>query len=228
MAGRCQPFQRLMRKDAIFGWDQSCQNAFDSIKKYLLNPPILNAPAARKPLLLYITTQETLLGALLAQENDKDKECALYYLSRTLTGAELNYSPIEKMCLALFFTIDKLRHYIMDPLIMFFDGAAQRRGAGVSIVFISPKKHMLPYSFTLGKEESTKALEEAHLGIFGTHESGPKLQRQLKRMGYYWPTMIHDSIHFAKYYEACQFHENFIHQPPEPLHPTIASWSFEA
>ncbi|TYK06279.1 uncharacterized protein E5676_scaffold157G00630 [Cucumis melo var. makuwa] len=112
LAGRCQPFQRLMRKDAVFDWDQSCQNAFDSIKKYLLNPPVLSALAAGKPLILYVVAQETSLGALLAQENDKGKECALYYLSRTLTGAELNYSPIEKMCLALFFAIDKLRHYM--------------------------------------------------------------------------------------------------------------------
>ncbi|KAB2609177.1 S2-RNase [Pyrus ussuriensis x Pyrus communis] len=26
----------------------------------------------------------------------------------------------------------------------------------------------------------------------------------------------------------CQFHANFIHQPPEPLHPTVASWPFDA
>ena len=36
----------------------------------------------------------------------------LYYLSRTLTGAELNYSSIENMCLALVFAIQKLRHYM--------------------------------------------------------------------------------------------------------------------
>ncbi|KAA0055869.1 uncharacterized protein E5676_scaffold943G00650 [Cucumis melo var. makuwa] len=80
MPSRCQPFQRLMMKDAVFDWDQSCQNAFDSIKKYLLNSSILSAPAVGKPLTLYIAVQETSLGALLAQENDKDKECALYYL----------------------------------------------------------------------------------------------------------------------------------------------------
>ncbi|KAA0042127.1 protein NYNRIN-like [Cucumis melo var. makuwa] len=116
----------------------------------------------------------------------------------------------------------------MEPWIMFFDGAARRSGAGVGIVFISPEKHLLPYSFTLGKEESTKALEEAHSGICGAHQSGPKLQYHLKRRSYYWPTMIHDSMHFAKYCEACQFHANFIHQTPEPLHPTIASWPIEA
>ena len=93
-------------------WDETCQNAFDSIKKYLLNPLILGALVLGKPLILYVTTQERSLGALLAQEEEKEKTRALYYLSRILVGAEVNYSPIEKMCLALFFAIDKLRHYM--------------------------------------------------------------------------------------------------------------------
>ena len=49
---------------------------------------------------------------MCAQENDDGKEAALYYLSRTLVGAELNYSPIEKVCLALIFAIQKLKHYM--------------------------------------------------------------------------------------------------------------------
>ncbi|TYK05790.1 uncharacterized protein E5676_scaffold98G002940 [Cucumis melo var. makuwa] len=47
-------------------------------------------------------------------------------------------------------------------------------------------------------------------------------------MGYYWPKMVQDSMDYAKKCEACQYHANFIHQPPEPLHPTVASWPFEA
>ncbi|KAL0539418.1 hypothetical protein IC582_023630 [Cucumis melo] len=112
LAGRCQPFQKLMRKGENFVWNEACQNAFDSIKKYLLNPLVLGAPVPGEPLILYIAAQERSLGALLAQEREKGKERALYYLSRTLVGAEVNYSPIEKMCFALFFAIDKLRHYM--------------------------------------------------------------------------------------------------------------------
>ena len=97
-----------MKKDVHFEWDEACSNAFERIKRYLLNPPVLGAPIPRKPLVLYIVAQEKSLGALMAQENEKGKERALYYLSQTLNGAELNYSPIEKMCLALFFAIDKL------------------------------------------------------------------------------------------------------------------------
>lgn len=40
-------------------------------------------------------------SALLTQHNEEDKEHALYYLSRTMEGAELNYFNIEKICLSL-------------------------------------------------------------------------------------------------------------------------------
>jgi hypothetical protein len=60
-------------------------------------------------------TQPTSIGALLSQHNDEGKEVACYYLSRTMVGAERNYSPIEKLCLTLIFALKKLRHY-MQPL----------------------------------------------------------------------------------------------------------------
>ncbi|KAL0423414.1 UNVERIFIED_CONTAM: hypothetical protein Sradi_0876200 [Sesamum radiatum] len=47
----------------------------------------------------------------MAQENEEGKEKTLYYLSRTLTENELKYSPVEKVCLALFYAIKTLKHY---------------------------------------------------------------------------------------------------------------------
>ncbi|CAL2256248.1 unnamed protein product [Prunus armeniaca] len=109
---RCQPFSRLMKKDVPFVWDEACHNAFKSIKKYLSSSPLLGAPIRGKSLILYIAAQERSIGALLAQKNESHKEQALYYLSRSLTGPELNYIPIEMTCLALVFAIQKLRHYM--------------------------------------------------------------------------------------------------------------------
>ena len=40
--------------------------------------------------------------------------------------------------------------------------------------------------------------------------------------------MIADAIQYAKRCKACQIHADFIHQPSELLHPTVASWPFEA
>ena len=39
---------------------------------------------------------------------------------------------------------------------------------------------------------------------------------------------VHDCIDFARTCGACQLHANFIHRPLKPLHPTVASWPFEA
>jgi len=114
LSGRCKPFSRLMKKGVPFQWDQACQNAFDDIKKYLTNPPVLCAPIKGRPLILYTAAMPTSLGALLAQTNDEGKEVSLYYLSRTLLGAECNYPDIEKICLALVFAAQKLRHYMLE------------------------------------------------------------------------------------------------------------------
>jgi ribonuclease HI len=117
LSGRTQPFTRLMKKGVPFEWDTQCQNAFESIKRYLLNPPVLAAPTKGRPLILYIAAQPSSVGALLAQHNDEGKEVACYYLSRTMVGAEKNYSPIEKLCLALIFALKKMRHYTLGHLI---------------------------------------------------------------------------------------------------------------
>ena len=75
----------------------------------------------------------------------------------------------------------------------------------------------------LGHEEAGQTMEEAHSGICGAHQAWPKLHDQIKRMGYYWPTMVQDCMDYAKRYEPYQFHANFIHQPPEPLYSTVTS-----
>ena len=79
----------------------------------------------------------------------------------------------------------------------------------------------------LGEEEAAKVLEEAHSGVCGAYQLGPKLHFHIKRMGYYWPIMVKDCIEYAKKCEGCQFLANIIRQPPEPLHPTVASWLFD-
>ncbi|KAL0291240.1 UNVERIFIED_CONTAM: Polyprotein P3 [Sesamum angustifolium] len=81
-----------------------------SIKSYLMKPPILIAPVPGRLLILYVAAQERFVGILLAPKNDEGKENALYYLSRTMTPNELKYSPIKKLCLALIFSIKKLKH----------------------------------------------------------------------------------------------------------------------
>ncbi|CAN6723345.1 unnamed protein product [Malus baccata var. baccata] len=115
LAGKIQPLTPLLRlKDKEnFEWGPTHQQAFDSIKAYLTFPPVLVPPQRGKPLKLYISASERSIGSLLAQNNEGGKEQAIYYLSRILTEVETRYSPVERLCLALYFTASKLRHYML-------------------------------------------------------------------------------------------------------------------
>jgi len=46
---RCQPFTKLMKKGVSFIWDDTCQRAFEEIKWYLTQPPILTARCQENP-----------------------------------------------------------------------------------------------------------------------------------------------------------------------------------
>lgn len=78
---------------------------------------MLEEPVQGKPLILCIAAQERSLGAMRAQETIEQMERRLYYLSRTLVGAELNYSPSDKLWLALVFVVQKLKHFMQAYIV---------------------------------------------------------------------------------------------------------------
>ena len=51
----------------------------------------------------HISASSVSLGALLAQLDDNGNGQAIYYLSHTLVSYELNYTAIERACLAVVF-----------------------------------------------------------------------------------------------------------------------------
>ena len=62
----CEPVFRQLKKEVPKVWNEQCQEAFEKIKIYLMKPPILVPLVLEKPLLLYLTTTDTTMGALLA------------------------------------------------------------------------------------------------------------------------------------------------------------------
>ncbi|XP_075088518.1 uncharacterized protein LOC142170492 [Nicotiana tabacum] len=55
----------------------------------------------------------------------------------------------------------------------------------------------------LGEDETIQAMQEAHSGVCGSHQSGTKFHFHIKRMGYYWPTMVNDCLDYARRCKAC-------------------------
>lgn len=70
--------------------------------------------------------------------------------------------------------------------------------------------------------------KKSHSSTCGVHQSDSKLYHKLKYLGYYWPSLVSDTIQYAKKCYVCQIHEDFIHRLMESLHPMSISWLFEA
>ena len=98
----CEPIFGLLKKEVHTVWNEQCQEAFEKIKNYLMKPPILIPPVPKKPLLLYLITTDTTIGALLAQYlKETRKENAIYYINKMMLSYKEKYSPLKKTCLAL-------------------------------------------------------------------------------------------------------------------------------
>ncbi|KAM1850244.1 hypothetical protein ACFX13_014460 [Malus domestica] len=99
-----------------FEWKDEHQAAFMQIKVSLTTSPVLVPPRRGKPLKLYISVVEESISCLLTQDNNARREQAIFYLSRNLNQPEINYSAIENLCLTVFFTASKLRHYMLPSV----------------------------------------------------------------------------------------------------------------
>ncbi|XP_059639695.1 uncharacterized protein LOC132282083 [Cornus florida] len=97
----------------------------------------MHPPVREQHLLLYFTSTDKFIGALLAQTVD-GQERPVYYLSRLVREAEAPYSAIERHCLALFFATQKFRHYFMAHHIHL-------------ITKCDPYRHVLSKPIILGK-----------------------------------------------------------------------------
>lgn len=69
LVDKAQPLTKALWKGVTYNWDEDCEQHLKQIKEYLSNPPILMPPIQDKPLILYISPTDTLLGELLAQRD---------------------------------------------------------------------------------------------------------------------------------------------------------------
>lgn len=68
---------------------------------YLSNPLIFLFPERNKPMKLYISASDSIIGSMLVQKDDDGVEIAIYYFSRALNDVETRYSSIDKLYLCL-------------------------------------------------------------------------------------------------------------------------------
>ncbi|KAL8108705.1 hypothetical protein AgCh_008657 [Apium graveolens] len=107
---KCLSFFKSLKNIKDFVWSEENQKAFEELKKYMGQAPLLAKPVLSEVLFLYLAVSESALSAVLVKEELKVQK-PVYYVSKILHGAELNYSTIEKFALALVMASRKLRPY---------------------------------------------------------------------------------------------------------------------
>jgi hypothetical protein len=115
---------QLLVKLTLFVFDEDCMKAFWALKKILTSTPIIRPPNWGLPFEIMCDTSNYAVGAVLGQRIDK-LPYVIYYVSRTLNDAQLNYSTTEKELLAVVFELDKFRSYLLgSKIIIYRDHAA--------------------------------------------------------------------------------------------------------
>ncbi|CAA0830969.1 Unknown protein, partial [Striga hermonthica] len=106
------PLSQLLEKDIAFNFSAECLQAFETLKKALVSSPILVVPDWSQPFEIMCDASDFAVGAMLGQRRDKLFR-AIYYASKTLDGAQQNYTTTEKEMLAVVYAFDKFRAYLI-------------------------------------------------------------------------------------------------------------------
>ena len=105
---KCLPFFKILKQ--AFAWTDECEVAFQELKYYLNNPPLLSPSKEEENLYLYMIVSATVVGVALVWEEDK-KKLPVYYASQAFRGAKAKYPMIKKIAFILIVASCKLRPY---------------------------------------------------------------------------------------------------------------------
>ncbi|KAL2230531.1 UNVERIFIED_CONTAM: Ribonuclease HI [Sesamum indicum] len=116
-ADKSLPFYKTLRKTKNFEWSEECEKALQDLKEYLTKPPVLANPKEGETLFLYLAVSESAVSSVLVRQEGWSQS-PIYYVSKMLQRAELRYSKMEKLTLALVITARRLRPYFQSHKIV--------------------------------------------------------------------------------------------------------------
>ena len=90
-----KPLSNFLMKGVSFKFNEPCMDSFELLKKKLTSAPIVVSPDWNLPFGLMCDASDFVVWAVLGQRKEK-VFYAIYYASRTLNDAQLNYATTEK------------------------------------------------------------------------------------------------------------------------------------
>ena len=96
-----EPLHNLLRKDTPFIWSETCDNAFQNVKKYLCSSPILQIYDYEKPVYIFTDASGEGFGAVLKQPKENNELHPVAYFSKKLSPAQKKKKAIYLECMAI-------------------------------------------------------------------------------------------------------------------------------
>ena len=107
-----EPLTRLTRKMARFEWTDGAQQAFEALKKALVEATSLAFPLPQKPCILDTDTLDVAVGAVLSQKID-GVERPIAFFSRVMNSIQRNYCTTRRELLAVICALQHFRDYLL-------------------------------------------------------------------------------------------------------------------
>ncbi|GJX54977.1 reverse transcriptase domain-containing protein [Tanacetum coccineum] len=110
-----------MYKKSDFQWTPEAEEAFKQMKKLIAELPTLTAPREHEELIIYLAAAKEAISAVLMTDRE-GRQIPVYFVSRTLRGPEVNYTPMKKLVLALLSASKRLKRYFQAHTIVVVTG----------------------------------------------------------------------------------------------------------
>ncbi|GJS22592.1 reverse transcriptase domain-containing protein [Tanacetum coccineum] len=102
-AEKSLPFFKTLKKymkKSNFQWTAEEEIAFKQMKQSIAELPMLATPTEKEEMIMNLEAAKEAISAVLMTERD-GKQVPIYFVSRMLQGPKINYTPMEKLILAL-------------------------------------------------------------------------------------------------------------------------------
>ena len=113
-ANIAKPLTALTKKNQVFDWSPECRTALEKLISIVTNAPTLGQPDLTRPFQLQVDASAYATGAILTQADDRGKQQAVGYFSKTFNEAERNYDIHDRELLAVVRALKHWRHLLLS------------------------------------------------------------------------------------------------------------------
>ena len=107
-SARAAPLTDLLKKSKAWTWDEKCQQAFEDLKKAIMEDPVLALPNHTKVFEVHTDASDFSIGGVLMQER-----LPIAFESRKLNDMERWYTVQEKEMTTIIHCLWTRRHYLL-------------------------------------------------------------------------------------------------------------------